>query len=236
MDTSFYTAARGVRTMQDKMNVVANNIANINTVAYKSKTPVFQDLMYYNMRGTEGEVTDLKAGTGSVQVSTNTDFSPANIVPTQRPADFAIAGDKGFFRLVNPANGQISYTRAGNFYMSERNGSMYLASDSGKLVTGRDGRPIRISDSENIPVPAVYVFENTNGMESVGENEYVPVPKNGQPVMNPDAKVERGYLEQGNADLAEEMVRTIEASRAYSYVLKMVMTSDQVEQTINNLR
>lgn len=236
MDTSFYTAARGVRTMQEKMSVISNNLANINTVAYKSKSSVFRDLMYYNIRGTEGQITDLKAGTGVKQVSTNTDFTPANIIPTNMPMDFAIGGERGFFRLMDPATGEYSYTRAGNFHMSDRNGTMYLVSDSDKLVMGRDGNPIIVNDIKNIPFPAVYTFENTNGMMSIGTNEYVPVPKNGVPELNLKARVEKGYLEQGNADLAEEMVRTIEASRAYSLALKMVMTADQVEQTINGLR
>lgn len=236
MDTAFYTAARGASTMQDKMNVVSNNIANINTTAYKSKDSVFRDLMYYNIRGTENQVTDLKAGTGVKQISTNTDFTPANIVPTNMPMDFAINGEKGFFRLIDPASGKLTYTRAGNFHMSDRNGVMYLVSDSDKLVAGRDGRPIIVRDVKEVATPGVYVFRNTNGMESIGNSEYVPVGKNGPARLNLNAKVEKGYLEQGNADLAEEMVKTIEASRAYSYALKMVMTADQVEQTINSLR
>ena len=236
MDTAFYTAARGASTMQDKMNVVSNNIANVNTTAYKSKDSVFRDLMYYNIRGTENQVTDLKAGTGVKQISTNTDFSPANIVPTNMPMDFAINGEEGFFRLMDPLTGEYTYTRAGNFHMSDRNGTMYLVSDSDKLVTGRNGRPIIVTDVKNVPLPAVYVFANTNGMESIGSSEYRPVAKNGAPQLNRNADVQKGYLEQGNADLAEEMVKTIEASRAYSFALKMVMTSDQVEQTINSLR
>ena len=236
MDTAFYTAARGARTMQEKMNVVSNNIANINTTAYKTKNSVFRDLMYYNIRGTENQVTDLKAGTGVKQISTNTDFTPANIIPTGMPMDFAIKGEEGFFRLIDPATGEYTYTRAGNFHMSNRNGTMYLVSDSDKFVVGRDGNPIIVEDIKNVPIPAVYTFENTNGMLSIGASEYAPVPKNGAPELNLNAHVQKGYLEQGNADLAEEMVKTIEASRAYSFALKMVMTADQVEQTINSLR
>ena len=79
MDTSFYTAARGAMSQQERMNVVANNIANLNTTGYKTQSSVFMDLMYYNMRAPEGELTRLKAGTGVMQERTNIDLSLIHI-------------------------------------------------------------------------------------------------------------------------------------------------------------
>ena len=73
-------------------------------------------------------------------------------------------------------------------------------------------------------------------MMSVGSNEFSPVPKNGNPIRIDGADMMEGYLELSNTDMAQEMSDTVVASRAYTYALKMVQTSDEIEQTINGLR
>lgn len=236
MDTSFYTARRGVMATQERLNVISNNIANVNTTAYKAQDSKFSDLMYYNIRATEPEVTRLKAGTGVVQDRTDIDFRPNLIVPTGSKYDYAIKGDIGFFRLQDPQTGEISYTRNGHLSMSQRADGMYLVTDAGKFMLDANGQPLRVVDGDATALPAVYTFENTNGMLAQGSNEYVPIAKNGPAAISPGATVERGYLEDGNVDLADEMAKTVETSRAYSYTLKMVTTSYEVEDTINNLR
>lgn len=82
----------------------------------------------------------------------------------------------------------------------------------------------------------VFAFPIENGMRSVGNNELEAVLGNGEPQPAADARLNQGYLEQSNVDLSDEMSKTIEASRAYSYVLKMIQTSDEIEQVINSLR
>lgn len=235
MDTSFYTAARGVRTQQERMNVLSNNIANLNTMGYKMQSSAFLDLMYYNMRAPEGDLTRLKAGTGVMQERTDIDFSATTIVPTELPLDYGIIGE-GFFMLRDPASGEISYTRNGHFSASQRADGMYLITDDGKLVLDANRNPIRVVDREAAVQPGVFTFVNTNGMLASGDNEFTPVGKNGAPILVTDPNIRNGYLEMSNVDLAEEYAKVIESSRAYSYALKMVQTSDEVEQTINSLR
>jgi len=236
MDTSFYTAARGVRTQQERMNVLSNNIANINTTGYKVHTSVFEDLMYYNMRAPEGNLTTLKAGTGAMQTRTDIDFSAASAQPTGSPLDYAIMAE-GFFMLQDPATGEITYTRDGHFQASVRaDGNMILITDYGKLVLDENRQPIQVQDNEAAVRPGVFTFVNTNGMEAVGSNEFTPVAKNGAPILLQNPELVNGHLEMSNADLAEEYAKVVESSRAYSYALKMVQTADQVEETINNLR
>ncbi len=235
MDTSFYTAARGVRSQQERMNVISNNIANLNTTGYKMQSSAFLDLMYYNMRAPEGELTTLKAGTGVMLERTDIDFSAAAPSPTGQPMDYALMGE-GFFMVRDPSTNEITYTRDGHFSASVRADGMYLITDNGKLVLDSNRNPIRVTDGKAAVEPGVFTFVNTNGMLATGNNEFSPVAKNGAPILvqNPDLK--NGYLEMSNADLAEEFSKTVEASRAYSYALKMVQTSDEVEQTINSLR
>ncbi len=241
MNASFYTAAAGVTAQQNKFNVIANNIANVNTHGYKTKSVVFQDLIYANMTAPEDEQTNLTYSAGTKISHTNTNFSQAGYAAGTSELSFAINGD-GFFMLEDPVTNEISYTRNGNFSLSEReNGTFYLATDGGKLVLDAAGNRIVVDTDPNandlisIP-PAVYSFQNTDGMLSVGLNEFVPLEKNGQPVLNTSAQLIRGSLEQSNVDMAQEMANVIETSRAYSYIIKMMQTSDEVQQVINSLK
>lgn len=257
MNASFYTAALGTGSQQAKINVIANNIANVNTIGYKSKSSVFTELMYRNMDRGAGGVR-LQAGSGMKMNSVNTDFSGSTHLETGREYDFAIAGDDGFFMVQDPANGQISYTRNGHFSLSRSGEELYLVTDSGKRVMNRDREVIVVDvelessededwsydsyeDDEEETVQdklqiGVFDFPMKDGMQSVGESEFVPVAKNGEPVLMENAELLKGKLEQSGVDFAKEMSKLVETQRAYSYALKMLQTSDEVESMINSLR
>ena len=122
--------------------------------------------------------------------------------------------------------------------MSLRADGFYLVNDNGKLVLDENRNPIRL-DEEGIvggARPGIYTFPVQQGMLNTGNNELTATEKNGEPVLSADAELRQGYLEQSNVNLADEMSKTIECSRAYSYVLKMIQTSDEIEQVINSLR
>lgn len=138
--------------------------------------------------------------------------------------------------LRDPVSGDITYTRNGHFSASQRADGMYLITDDRKLVLDANRNPIRVVNREAAVQPGVFTFVNTNGMLASGNNEFTPVGKNGAPILMTDPNIRKGYLEMSNVDLAEEYAKVIESSRAYSYALKMVQTSDEVEQTINGLR
>lgn len=237
MNMSFYTAALGAVGQQEKMNVIANNIANVNTDGFRSKNAVFSDLMYYNMRDEQGADTRVKAGSGIAMGRTDTDFSESSMAPTGGNTDFAISG-RGFFMLQDPNTQAVSYSRNGKFNMSLRADGFYLVNDNGKLVLDENRNQIRL-DEEGIvggARPGIYTFPVQQGMLNTGNNELTATEKNGEPVLSADAELRQGYLEQSNVNLADEMSKTIECSRAYSYVLKMIQTSDEIEQVINSLR
>lgn len=238
MDTSFYTGARGVRTQQARMDVLSNNISNLNTTGYRMHSSAFLDLLYYNMRAPENQLTTLKAGTGVVQERTDIDFAtPGGVTPTAQPLDYALMDAEGFFMLRDPLTNEITYTRNGHFSASlQANGTFLLINDDGKRVLDANRRQIQVVDGKASVDPGVYTFRNTNGMLAVGDNEFSPVAKNGAPIRVQSPNMRSGYLEMTNVDLAEEYAKVVEASRAYSYALKMVQTSDEVEQTINSLR
>lgn len=242
MYTSFYTAARGAMEEQKKMDVIANNFANVNNYGYKSKSAVFSDLMYYNLNNYRGDDTPLKAGVGIVVEKTNTNFDASAPMTTDGEFDYTILGD-GFFMLQSPVTGAITYSRNGHFSMSQRGSLFYLVNDNGNLVLDQNQNPIIVGDivgSENERELSgeigVYGFDILDGMMSNGMNEYVPVQKNGDPYLIRGARLVDHTLEMSGVDTAEEISRMIETQRAYSYALKMVQTSDEVMTTINGLR
>ena len=110
----------------------------------------------------------------------------------------------------------------------------YLSDGEGRQVLGTDGYPIVVTDpAADLPI-GVYSIQYQDGLERAGSSRFLMNGKNGSVWMS-TAKLQRGYLESSNADLATELTGVIEAQRSYSYALKMVTTADEVETTINNL-
>ena len=107
MIQAFYSAAVGAQQQMERMNVQANNIANVNTYGFKAEKPAFEALMYGMVNGIEGE--QIPKGSGTRMVSAATDFNQGPIEETGRKQDYAISGD-GFFALFDP----VSYTHLGN--------------------------------------------------------------------------------------------------------------------------
>lgn len=120
---SFSIPLTGLKADSTALNTIANNLANMNTTAYKAQTTEFSDL-FYQAYGTTGSGDPIQVGAG-VQVSDNvTDFTRGSISSTGVDTDVAIAGDSGFF-VVDNGSGGYEYTRAGNFTLT----------NSGELVT-----------------------------------------------------------------------------------------------------
>lgn len=236
MDSSFYTAAQGARVRQKQMDIISNNIANINTAGYREKDPVFRDCMYYQMRYTDNKEQNIPAGIGNVVQRTFDSQEQGNMYETTSKIDFAIMGS-GFFSIQDPKTKEITYTRQGNFQITEREDGFYLVTSVGKLVLNEQGKPIKMNDKEELDSRVGVVdFPITTGLMSIGDCEWKASESNGQPYVVKNAKVLENHLEMSNVNLAREMTKVIESSRAYAYNLKMVHTADEVEQSINSLR
>lgn len=252
----FYSAAVGAQQQMERMNVHANNIANVNTYGFKTQSPGFQALMYGMLDGIDGST--LPKGSGAKMAATTTDMADGTLEETGRDQDYAIVGS-GFFALYEPESGQVSFTRDGSFTITalqevvedeeldadqlsagEEEGPTlrtvyYLTDGEGRQVLGSDGYPIEIMDKgEAQPNIGVFNIQYLDGLERAGSERFIMNEKNGA-VWNSDAQVRRGFLESSNADLATELSGVIEAQRSYSYILKMMTTADEVETTINNL-
>lgn len=257
MNQSFYIGALGATNQQTKLNVVSNNIANVNTVGFKPEYSVFSDLVYAQTRNSLQE-TNVKTGSGSKidQIKTNMTAMPYQ--STGQEHDYAVEGD-GFFMLKDPVSGEITYSRDGCFQLAKTTDKFYLVNVDGKRVLNMDQAEIsydvkpasypseeaekeeeekeELQEDEHDPhAIGIYTFANTNGLKPIGDNVFAATAANGTPILLEKAKVISGSLEQSGTDFALEMTRMMEAQRAYSYALKMVQTSDEVESTINSLR
>ena len=263
MNISFYTATTGAIQQQDRLDIHANNIANVNTFGFRAKQPSFSQLMTGPVTGIEDT---LPRGVGARVEDAATDFHQSGLTGTERMLDYAINGS-GFFALLDPTTGEISYTRDGSFTLSQMKANETVQitepadSDdpfaepttrtevqqvdhwylSDGMVLGRDGARIELdaetaASTEIPPLPiGVFDFINHDGMRSLGDNRLVPVEKNGGVSLG-SGELVQGYLELSNADLATELTKVIESQRSFQYMLRMITTSDEIETTVNNLR
>lgn len=250
MNQSFYIGAVGAQQQLYHLNVHGDNIANVNTYGFKADRSYFTALMYQNHRGAlDGQYTELPMGVGTRMLMTGTDHGQAGPADTGRLLDYYIEGE-GFFGLVDLATGDVTFTRNGAFMMSQlqrptgevdENGepimeTIYaLGDDTGRFVLSEEGGLIPVTDpKEELPI-GIFDFANYDGMARLDDTRFLPVDKNGN-LWYGDGKLVQGCVERSNADLADELTKVIEAQRAYGAALKMVITSDEIESTINNLR
>lgn len=264
MNQSFYTGALGAGTCMAKMGIIANNLANINNEGFKPKAAAFSDLINFNLNDSENAVTELMSGNGVRMQRTYSRYGTAALTPTNSPIDFAILDDNAFFMLKDPVTEAITYTRGGHFYRSQMEDGFYLMTDGGKLVLDQNGEPLKADvpdiermlemlsedyepeeeeeeeeydedEEDTTPRLSTYTFSNPSRLLSVSANEY-EAPEGMDPILVQHPQIESGMLERSGTDLAKELVKMIECQRAYSYALKMVITSDEIETTINTLR
>ena len=262
MNMSFYVGALGADASQKKMGVISNNLANINNTAFKPKNAIFSDLINYNLNDSPEAKTDLQAEAGTAVVRTNTEYSPAAFHTTGQPNDYAIGNANAFFKLQDPSSGEINYPRNGHFHAGEMpDGKFYLFTESGKHVLDENGKKMLADDTALKAIEAagqtggntanannateevkqkigVYTINYPSRLVNKGDNELAirPGDQNNKDSVIQNPILESGTLESSGTDMAKEMTRLIESQRAFTYALKMVQTSDEVEGTINQLR
>jgi flagellar basal-body rod protein FlgG len=260
MIRALYSAASGLEAQQLNIDVIANNLANVNTAGFKESRPEFQDLLYQNMRAAgsaSSSSTDmpvgLQVGLGSRPVATSRLFTQGDFRQTGNPLDFVIEG-QGFFQVRLPS-GETAYTRAGAFHLN-RDGSLVTAdgtlldpqitipTDALTITVGMDGT---VSVTQPGQAQAQQVgniqlanFPNPAGLNSIGKNLFLPTSASGDAVTGTPGDsglgtINQGFLEQSNVNVVEEMVNMIVGQRAYEVNSKVVKAADEMLQTMNNV-
>lgn len=262
MNMSFWTGAVGAESFTKRLAITSNNLANINTTGYKAKSAPFRELINYNLNDSREAITELQAGAGAVVHQTNMNFRLSGLNTTNIPSDYALMDDNAFFMLQDPGDNSISYTRNGHFHSGlMADGEFYLMTESGKYVLDQKGQRLKAdvldldtlkekeentteettqntAETEEKPTVGVYTFPHPSRLLSKGDNEFIVQEGDTQntAALIRSPHVVQGAIESSSTDLAKEMTKIIESQRAFSYALKMVTTSDEIENTVNNLR
>ncbi|MDE2128466.1 flagellar basal-body rod protein FlgG [mine drainage metagenome] len=259
MIRSLYVAKTGLEAEQTRMDVIANNLANVNTTGFKGARAVFQDLLYQNLTQPGAQSSQstqypsgLQLGTGVRPVATERLMTQGNLTQTGNSLDVAING-QGFFQVLKP-DGTIAYTRDGTFQLNNQGqlvtSSGYLLQPtvtvpaSAQTITiGNDGTVSVTLPGQSSPQQVgslqLASFVNPTGLQSIGDNLYLQTgssgaPNTGQPTLNGLGSVQQGYLESSNVNVVAELVDMISTQRAYEVNSKAVQASDQMLQYVNN--
>lgn len=261
MIRALWTAASGMQAQQKNIDVVANNLANVNTTGFKRSRADFQDLMYQNLKSTGSPATNatqvptgIQIGLGTRLAAVTKIFAPGDFSQTGNELDIAIEGD-GFFQIQQP-DGTTGYSRAGAFKRDSQGRvvttdgnpllpEIVIPNNATKINIGSDGTVSVQQAGQNAPTTVgsiqLAAFSNPAGLSAQGKNIYLPsdasgTATTGTPGQNGLGQVAQGLLEMSNVNVAEEMVNMIVGQRAYEINSKAVQASDEMLQTANNMR
>ncbi len=261
MIRSLYTAATGMIAQQTQIDVTSNNIANVNTIGYKKQRAEFADLFYQvseyaGMSSSDTSVspTGIEVGLGARPTAISKQFSQGNFKETGNNLDMAITGN-GFFQLQLP-DGSIGYTRNGAFKVDGQ--GQIVNSDGYKLIPeitipesalavsiGTDGivSVVQAGATEPTQIGQIELanFINPAGLHSLGDNNYVNTVASGDAILGTAGleglgQIKQGFVEMSNVQLVEEMTDLITGQRAYEANSKAITTSDEMLQTVNQLK
>jgi len=261
MIRSLSIAATGMAAQQLNIDVIANNLANVNTSGFKKSRADFQDILYQNVRTagmseSQGSVvpTGIQVGLGARAAGTQKIFSPGDIKSTDNPLDVAIEGD-GFFRISMP-DGTTSYTRDGSFKLDDRGrmvtsdgypiaDDITIEPEATSITIGRDGTVSVTKAGTSTPETKGQIrlakFLNPAGLSNIGRNLMTSTAASGEPVVesggtNGMGTLSQRYLEVSNVQVVDEMVNMITAQRAYEVNSKAIQTSDDMLNIANQLK
>jgi flagellar hook protein FlgE len=254
------TGVSALEQFQQQINVIANNIANVNTVGFKQGDVNFEDTLSETIGSNAAGSTQV--GTGVATASITNDFStPGSLTSTGIQSNLAIDGT-GFFVVKDPTSGNSYVTQDGSFSV-DQNG--YLVTSSGLRLQGTNG-DLQIAGSSTATVSSYTIssdgtvtvnlsdgttsspgqimlqnYSNPDQLVKDGNNLYTaPASAGGlaaavAPGTGGLGTIESGYLEMSNVDLAGQLTDLIAAQQAYSANSKVITTSDNVMQTLVNL-
>jgi flagellar basal-body rod protein FlgG len=250
-----------MEAQQLNIDIIANNLANVNTVGFKKSQGDFQDLLYQTLR-TPGATsaqgnqipTGMQLGHGVRPVAIQKIFSQGDYQQTNNELNIAIEGD-GFFQISQP-NGEIAYSRAGAFKLDSQgrmvtsdgypmDPEISIPPDAVSITVGSDGTvsitqagEVEASELGSIQLAR---FPNPAGLNAIGRNLFLPTTasgtaETGTPGESGFGTIAQGYLELSNVSVVDEMVNMIIAQRAYEVNTKAIQTADDMLQYANNLK
>lgn len=264
--TALNSAATGLRALSTRIDVVANNLANAETTAFKRSRVNFEDLFYLQLKqpgstNSAGEPSPagIFVGLGTKISNTQLDLEQGSLEDTRRELDVAIEGD-GFFKVkvLDSIGDGFAYTRNGNFFANNKGELVLGAGDGYKLeppiklppeaieiTIGRSGiveykEPGNL-DNQRAGQLEIAQFINPQGLKLLGGGLYGETESSGKPIESRPGEdgagvTLQGFLEGSNVDPVKELVALIKTQRAFELNSQSIQSADQALQTIGNLR
>lgn len=260
---ALHTAATGMAAQLKNIDVIANNMANINTNGFRRDRVNFSDLFYtaetlMGSRGPGGRTrpSGINVGNGVRMVSTQKIFTHGGVEKTGGQLDLAVVNDDNLFFRIETAGGQTGYTRNGNFTQNEEGQIVTMDGDplSGGIIVPPNTKNITIARNGTVTAQddaspqgnilgqiQLARFLNPAGLRAIGDNLFVESDASGAPVdiiaaEEGNGQILQHHLENSNVQAVKELVNLIQAQRAYEINSNVVRTADQALQLANNLR
>ncbi len=255
-------AGTGMQAQQTNVEVISNNIANMTTTGFKRRRAEFQDLIYQDLRRVGSNSSDsgsvvpsgAQVGLGVKTAAIYRISEQGNLTQTSNSLDLAIQGN-GYFQVTMPS-GDTAYTRDGTLALAS-DGTI-VTSDGYAVAPGitvpTNAQSITINSSGQVQVTLagqtatqtvgqlqLAVFPNEAGLEAEGDNMLVQTtasgaPTTGTPGASGFGSVMQGFVESSNVNVVSEITNLITAQRAYEMNSKVITTSDDMMQTLTNLK
>ena len=258
MIDALHISQSGLKANQDWVQQISNNVANIQTVGYKKSLVQFENMV--SLKSVNRSNTNLEQeqnvgqGIGTITSNLKTDFTAGPVKLTNRSSDIAVDG-QGFIEVVLD-NGEYAYTRHGSLSINQEG---YLSSSQGYMLSDQIQVPPDIDELHIKPDGRIYVtYADTEGEIELGKIHLALISQTDQLVSSGNSlykinldnadvilkspgeegagRLLQGYLEFANVDLVEEMTNLVLAQRAYQLNARLIQTSDQILETVNNLR
>ena len=253
MIDALYISATGLRSQQAQLDVISNNVANLQTPGFKKSRVNFAEITNAAVDVASG-VPEKTTGDGSIVLSTLPIFSEGTLQQTQNLTDIAIQGN-GFFELDN-AQGEKVYTRSGQFRVNTDGNltsidglrlaqNIQIPPDANQLKISSTGEITALlgKDTARTQIGSIELatFAAPDALQTSSGNNYAPTEQSGaasigKPGDTGFGTLQQGSLESSNVDLVEEMSNLMIAQRAYQLNARILQASDQILDTINNLR
>jgi flagellar basal-body rod protein FlgF len=244
MSYGMYLSAEGAGVQAKRLEVIANNLANLETPGFKRDVPVFQARFAEAIQqGTAypGDKTDNNIGGGVKFHEVDTDFSRGTLRHTKIDTDFAVNGE-GFFRILGP-DGENLLTRAGNFEIDvqgrlvTRSGGYPVLDASGGVITIDGSQPWTfgpggqiVQGGQGTPI-GLQVPQSLGDLVKVGNNLFRPLAPTTE-VATAERDIRQGYLEQSGVSSTREMMAMIETSRAFEANTQLVQNQDSMVSSL----
>ena len=252
--------ATGLQSNQSLLDATANNVANVNTTAFKRGRVEFQDLLYLTLRAATGDPsaglqspTASQVGTGVAVATADKVFTPGQLLATERELDVAIEGE-GFLRVALP-DGGIRYTRDGAF-VRDANGLLRtggglalqppitIPANATAVSIGADGTVLASVPGQPAPQQlgqlTLAKFRNQMGLSAEGNNLFAETPSSGPPLVgnpgqNGTGPLRQGFLEGSNVEVVSELTNLLLAQRAFTFNSEVIRVSSEMLRSTSDL-